>query len=131
MSYFQTGATNKVTPQFRAARQGGTCRARTLDLRAPVIMQNQSTNFTPALTQNGNDLILGWTDKSGTVNTMTANAIRQPFSSTSFGSQESYFLDDIFANGGVSLATQGTQTYLAWAGTDPANLLNIRTLPSS
>jgi hypothetical protein len=84
---------------------------------------NQTTDYTPALTQVGNDLILVWrgTDPAHQINAMRADT-SNPSTLQSFDNQI-VFTDT--SNGGVSLTPYLGQAYVAWGGTDPNHLLNI------
>jgi hypothetical protein len=91
-----------------------------------VRIPNQTTDYTPALTQVGTDLVLAWraTDQDHHITAMRSD-INSPDPLASFGDQV-VFSDT--ANGAVSLATYQGQAYAAWGGTDPKNLLNLMPL---
>jgi hypothetical protein len=90
---------------------------------------NQTTDYTPAMTLDGNDLVLAWRDSTSPHN---INILRADNSSSnplnSFGTQ-AVFPDT--SNGSVALTTNLGKTYIAWAGTDSENQLNIWRLPPS
>jgi hypothetical protein len=111
----------------RNFRSFGAMEATTPTVRS-VITPPNTTDYTPALTQQENDLILAWRDSASPHN---LNAMRFPMSNLTtikaFG--ERVVLSPDTSNGAVALATNFGQPYIAWGGTDSANQLNIRALP--
>jgi hypothetical protein len=97
------------------ARDNSTpCRARTLDLRALAVV--------------GSDLFITWrgTDSNHRINGMSADISNSANPLGPFTNQVIYGDQ---ASGALSMCTFEGQAFIAWAGTDPAQTLNIMPLP--
>jgi hypothetical protein len=120
---------------FRGTNSDQIYVCRTLDggqsLDSLTVVPNIATDYTPALIQQGTDLILAWRDSASPHH---INAMRADMSNPSINPLKSFGIQVVFSdtsNGGVALATYFGQAYIAWGGTDANTQLNIWNLPPS
>jgi hypothetical protein len=90
---------------------------------------NQATDFCPALTLVGSDLIVTWrgADSDHRINAMSTNIN----SSNTLGSFSKQVMYGDQASGAVQIVTYPVdgKPYIAWAGTDSGHALNVMPLP--